>query len=529
MAMTSRWALLSVTDKSGIVELARALTANGIGLLSTGGTAKTLRAAGLTVRDVAEHTGSPEIMDGRVKTLHPKIHGGILFDRGNPVHVAQAETHGIERIDFVVGNLYRFADEAVAQGLTAAAAIEHIDIGGPAMLRAAAKNWENITVLVDPRDYAEVQAALPGGGPAPELRLRLAIKVFTTVSEYDRMIAAHLDAQAIHSAGASKFPLALDVKLIKAVDLRYGENPHQSAALYRTSFDEKPMGFGAADILQGKELSYNNILDLDAATALVREFDDPAVAIIKHTNPCGVAALAGGDMATLFRRALSTDPKSAFGGIVAMNRPVDRAAAEAATSLFIECIAAPDFSAEALAVFKAKPAIRVLQAPFAAKSPDGKIKAAVTVRAVHGAWLVQDEDMSLRPPAEWQTVTTAKADAATLADLAFAMTVAKHVKSNAIVFANGGATVAIGAGQMSRIDSAEIAIAKAKQAGLSVEGSVLASDAFFPFRDTVDFAAAQKVRAVIQPGGSKRDQESVDAADEGKIAMVLTGERHFRH
>jgi phosphoribosylaminoimidazolecarboxamide formyltransferase/IMP cyclohydrolase len=514
------WALLSVTDKTGLVDLAKGLSDKGYGLLSTGGTAKLLREAGLTVKDVAEHTGHPEALDGRVKTLHPKIHGGILFDRHNPAHAAQAKMLGIEPIDVVVVNLYRFADEAVAKGLAPEAAIEHIDVGGPAMLRAAAKNWEGVTTLVDPADYAEALAALNKNGFTAELNRKLAAKVFATTSAYDQMIAGYLARPTAPTDAV--FPATLPLALAKVQDLRYGENPHQAAALYRPA-GGAPRAFGAADILQGKELSYNNILDLDAATALVAEFEAPAVVIVKHTNPCGVASSRRDDMTMLYRKAFACDPKSAFGGIIALNRRVERDTAEAIAGQFVECVAAPEFSAEALRVFADKPNVRVLRADF------GEEKRGINVRSVNGAFLVQQEDKGLRPRAEWQTVTRKVPDAATLDDLAFAMAVAKHVKSNAVVFAKDGVTVGIGAGQMSRIDSANTAVAKAKEAGFAMLGTVLASDAFFPFRDTVDFAAAHGVRAIIQPGGSKKDQDSIEAADQAGMTMVMTGERHFRH
>lgn len=518
------WALLSVTDKSGLVDLAKGLVDKGYALLSTGGTAALLRAAGLPVTDVAAHTGQAEIMDGRVKTLHPMIHGGILFDRKNAAHAVQAKAQGIEPIDVVVVNLYRFADEAVSRGLNAEAAIEHIDIGGPAMLRAAAKNWENVTTLCDPADYPEALAALAQGGFDKDLNRRLSAKVFATTAAYDQMIAAYLGSSA-----GNVFPASLPLTLTKVQDLRYGENPHQAAALYRSNLDAAPRGFGALTILQGKELSYNNILDLDAATALVSEFDSPAVVIVKHTNPCGVASSSSASMAKLYQQALACDPKSAFGGIIAMNRKVDGATASAIVGVFVECVTAPEFTAEALQQFASKPHVRVVQAPFTAKDIADKTERGLALRSVQGAFLVQQEDKGLRARAEWQAVTRKQPDSASLDDLAFAMAVAKHVKSNAVVFAKDGVTIGIGAGQMSRIDSANTAVAKAKEAGLPLTGSVLASDAFFPFRDTVDFAAAQGVRAIIQPGGSKKDQDSIDAANEAGIAMVMTGERHFRH
>lgn len=513
-ATMSKWALISVTDKTGVVELARGLAQAGYGLLSTGGTAKTLRDAGLTVKDVAEHTGSPEILDGRVKTLHPKTHGGILFDRADEKHRSEAATHGIQPIDAVVVNLYRFADEAVARGLSATDAIHHIDIGGPAMLRAAAKNWAHVAAVCDPSDYPEILAALKAGGIGSDLRQRLAAKTFATVSAYDAMIAAYL-------AGAA----AESVTLTKIQDLRYGENPHQAAGLYRVGGAE-PQGFGALKILQGKEVSYNNILDLDAASALAAEFEDPAVVIVKHTNPCGVAVKAGASLDALFASALACDPKSAFGGIVAMNRRVDRKAAEALNTLFLECVAAPDYDADALALLATKPNVRVVRAPFATAEGLKKVPRERSVRSVRGAWLMQDEDRGLRPRAEWQVVTKVAPSPAVLADLAFAMAVAKHVKSNAIVFAKGGMVIGVGAGQMSRLDSSHIA---AYKSGERSRGGVVASDAFFPFRDGIDEAAKAGITAAIQPGGSKADPDVIAACDEHGMAMIFTGRRHFKH
>ncbi|MBM4253071.1 MAG: bifunctional phosphoribosylaminoimidazolecarboxamide formyltransferase/IMP cyclohydrolase [Deltaproteobacteria bacterium] len=522
-----RLALLSVTDKSGLVPFARGLVELGIGLLSTGGTAKLLREHGLPVTDVAEFTGSPEILGGRVKTLHPKVHGGILFDRGQSAHVAEAAKHGIKGIDLIVVNLYQFAAEAIAKKLPLEDAIEHIDIGGPTMLRAAAKNWRFTLPVIDPSDYDAVLAALGKGEVPKELRLKLAVKTFATIAAYDHSIASYLGqggtSETSNADTESKATLPVHLKLRQP--LRYGENPHQAAGLYA---DEAlpAVGFAAVELLGGKELSYNNILDLDAATALAAEFSDPACVIIKHTNPCGCATSATAALAEIFRRALSCDPKSAFGGIIALNRPVDAATATAVTSLFTECVAAPDFSPEALEILRKKPNLRILRAAFARQ---GSRISRAQLKSVYGAMLVQSEDTGSFDPAKWQSVTTTKPHASTMSDLQFAMIVAKHVKSNAIVFAKDGVTVAIGAGQMSRIDSANIAVAKAEAEGRSVKGSVLASDAFFPFSDTVEFAASHGVAAIVQPGGSKRDQDSIDEANKHGIAMVFTGERHFRH
>lgn len=512
-------ALLSVTDKSGLVPFARGLVELGYSLLSTGGTAKLLREHGLLTTDVAEYTGSPEIMDGRVKTLHPKVHGAILHDRLNPMHLADAERHGIGAIDIVVVNLYRFRDEALDRRLTPEAAIEHIDIGGPTMLRAAAKNWQYCLAVIDPRDYGVVLAALKDGQLPANFRRQMAAKVFRTISQYDDMISKYLDPQP-----NADLPTPAGLLAERVQTLRYGENPHQRAALFATTSPR--VGFAAAPCLQGKELSYNNILDLDAATALVADFDRSAVAIVKHTNPCGVAA-GEAALVDLYQRALACDPKSAFGGIVAFNRLVDTATARALTGVFLECVAAPGFEPEALTILKAKPNLRVLLADFAAsRSPHNTYP---SVRTVQGGYLVQDMDHAKVDAAAWKVVTRKHPSETQARDLVFAMTVAKHVKSNAIVFAADERTLGVGAGQMSRVDSAQTAVAKAREFGQVLVGSVLASDAFFPFADTVEFAASHGVTAIIQPGGSIRDQDSIAAADAAGIAMVFTGVRHFRH
>lgn len=522
-----RWALLSVTDKSGIEGFAQGLVAAGFRLLSTGGTAKALVRAGLPVVEVAEFSGSPEVFDGRVKTLHPKVHGAILHDRSNPAHVQDAAKLGIGRIDVVAVNLYRFA-EAAAQGQSAEEVIEAIDVGGPSMLRGAAKNWQHVFAVVDPSDYPSVLAALQDSPKAQqELRLRLAAKVFATLAHYDGSIARYLDAAA---TGPKAEPLAsplMPLPLERVMRLRYGENPHQGAGLYRLAGSQS--GFANPQILQGKELSYNNILDLDAALALVYDFDQPAVAIIKHTNPCGVASAVdagSSSVASLFARALATDPKSAFGGIVAFNRAVDAAAAESLVGIFLECVAAPDFTSEAVAILQKKPNLRVLRA---SAKDYGSRSGALCLRSVQGAVLLQEQDHARTLSSEFKVATKVQPDAPQNRDLEFAMIVAKHVKSNAIVLAKGGATLGIGAGQMSRVDSCRAATEKAREGGQDLHGAVLASDAFFPFRDTVDYAASIGVAAVVQPGGSIRDQESIVAADEHGLAMVMTGRRHFKH
>lgn len=519
------YALLSVTDKTGIVDFARGLIDVGYHILSTGGTAQALREAKVPVTDVSDYTGSPEILDGRVKTLHPKVHGAILHDRQDPQHLRTVQEAGIGAIDMVVVNLYRFGEEAVGKGLSAQDAIHHIDIGGPTMLRAAAKNWQQVVPVIDPSDYREVLTHVRAGGLSAALRKHLAAKTFMQIAQYDLMIGTFLSADG----GVDDLPAQCQVLATKVLDLRYGENPQQKAALYRLG--REASGFSALDFVQGKELSYNNILDLDAATALASEFEGTAAVIVKHTNPCGVAwdPTDKESLTTIFERAKASDPKSAFGGIIAVNRLVDAPAARAMTSFFVECVAAPEFTAEALQIFALKPAVRVIRAPFATPSDRNARQSERWVRSVRGGLLVQSADLAVPPAAAWSVATQRQPTVAELQDLSFAMTVGKHVKSNAIVFARNGVTVGIGAGQMARIDSAQIAIAKARDEGRSVQGSVLASDAFFPFGDTVQFAADHGITAIIQPGGSKRDQESIDAADAAGMAMVMTGQRHFRH
>jgi phosphoribosylaminoimidazolecarboxamide formyltransferase/IMP cyclohydrolase len=553
--MSEPLALLSVTDKTGVVAFAKGLKDLGFELLSTGGTAEALRQAGLRVTEVAAYTGSPEIMDGRVKTLHPRVHGGILYDRDDAKHRQEAEMHQIRAIKVVAVNLYRFEDLAVQKKLTLAEAIHHIDVGGPTMLRAAAKNWQHVLAVVDPADYERVLEALRAeskGGAGREraaLGKTLAAKVFARTAAYDQAIASYFADEARSSGkegapagGSVELPESLSGALERVQPLRYGENPHQPAALYVYGPAGKRFGFGAVELLQGKELSYNNLLDLDAACTLTAESHTPMAAVIKHTNPCGAAALPSGRpeaiddraLAALFRSALAGDPKSAFGGIVALNATVGATTAAAIIEIFTECVAAPDFTAEALAVFAAKKNLRVIRAPFARlterqatlRSAGGL--AATRQRSIFGAQLVQADDIHPEDPTKWQ-VAAGTLDEKLKAELVFAMTVAKHVKSNAIVYAKNGATLAVGAGQMSRIDAATFAAEKARAEGRDLRGAVLASDAFFPFRDTVDLAAKYGVKAIVQPGGSMRDQESIDAAREHGITMVITGVRHFRH
>jgi len=522
-----RYALFSVTDKTGVVEFATAVANAGYTLLSTGGTATLLREAGLSVLDVAVFTGSPEVFGGRVKTLHPKVHGGILYDRDNATHAADATRLGIEPIDFVVVNLYDFAGNARDTGLPLAKAIEYIDIGGPAMLRAAAKNHRHTIPVVDPSDYPRLAEALATGAVASPLREELAAKTFALTHRYDGMIARYFASQA----DATPFAGPGGHSLVTM--LRYGENPHQRAGLF-AEVDGPKRGFAAATILQGKELSYNNYLDLDAAAALVRDCELPAVAIIKHTNPCGAATHPHKPLAEIYRSALQADPKSAFGGIVALNRPVDEETARAMADIFLECIVAPDFTEESRVILAAKKNLRLVTGDMTTVAPGG---AAATnqanterqMRSINGALLVQDVDAGVTPPTAWKTVTKREPTSAEKADMSFADIVCKHVKSNAIVYVKNLCAVAVGAGQMSRIDSAVFAAEKAKERQIDLQGAVVASDAFFPFRDTVDHLAGLGVAAIVQPGGSLRDEESIAAANEAGMTMVFTGMRHFRH
>jgi phosphoribosylaminoimidazolecarboxamide formyltransferase/IMP cyclohydrolase len=521
-----RRALLSVSDKSELVPFAKALQAHGIEIVSTGGTAAALKSAGLTVKDVSELTGFPEMMDGRVKTLHPRVHGGLLGIRGNSEHEQSASEHGIPPIDLLVVNLYPF-EATVAKGAAYDDCVENIDVGGPAMIRAAAKNHESVTVVVEPEDYARVLSAMSenGGATTLELRKQLAAKAFARSAAYDAAISNWF-AGVIGAAA----PEWRAIGGQRAQALRYGENSHQSAALYIS--DRSRPGVATARQLQGKELSYNNINDTDAAFELVSEFDaaSPAVAIIKHANPCGVAV--GGSLTEAYLKALASDPVSAFGGIVALNQAIDKKAAEEITKVFTEVVIAPDASDEAKAIFAGKKNLRLLLTGGLADSR----AAGLFVKSVAGGFLVQSRDASNADDLELRVVTKRAPSAAELADLKFAFKVAKHVKSNAIVYAKGGATVGVGAGQMSRVDSARIAAWKAAEAakaqGLDAPltvGSVVASDAFFPFADGLITAAEAGVTAVIQPGGSMRDDEVIKAADERGLAMVFTGVRHFRH
>jgi phosphoribosylaminoimidazolecarboxamide formyltransferase/IMP cyclohydrolase len=521
-------ALISVSDKTGIVEFARALHEAGVQLLSTGGTARLLADAGLPVKEVAEVTGFPEMLDGRVKTLHPSIHGGLLARRDMPAHMASLAEHGIGTIDLLVVNLYPFAQATARADCTLDDAIENIDIGGPAMLRAAAKNWQDVAVVIDPADYPRVLAELKAGGVARDTKFRLAAKVYAHTAAYDGMIASYLTALPAGSEAATAavperiaFPAVLSLQFHKTQDMRYGENPHQAAAFYRDA-DPAPGTLAHWAQLQGKELSYNNIADADAAWECVKTFDDaPACVIVKHANPCGVAV--GESPAEAYAKAFKTDPTSAFGGIIAFNRPLDAAAAELVSRQFVEVLIAPSIAPEARAVLAAKPNVRLLEVPMSGATNRHDFK------RVGGGLLVQTADSLNVSRADLRVVTKASPTDDQMADLLFAWKVAKFVKSNAIVFCAGGMTLGVGAGQMSRIDSARIAGIKAQNAGLSLQFSAVASDAFFPFRDGLDVVCDAGAACVIQPGGSMRDAEVIAAADERGIAMVFTGTRHFRH
>jgi len=513
LTVKARRALLSVADKTGIAELGGALRDAGIELISTGGTARALREAGLPVRPLEQVTGFPELLGGRVKTLHPAIHAGLLA-RDDPRDLAEVGRHAIGLIDLVAVTLYPF-EESVQRGADMAAAVEEIDIGGVALLRAAAKNWARVTVLCDPRQYPDVIAALRAAGEIPEaMRLRLAAEAFARVAAYDAAIAAYFQ----QAAGQAPFPDRLTLSFAKKMELRYGENPHQRGALY-VGAPAPPGSVVAAEVIGGRPLSYNNIADLDAAWRLASDLPIPSVAIIKHANPCGAATAPTTEEA--FIRARDGDPLAAFGGIVASNAEVDLPAARAMGALFLEAIVAPSFTPEALAELQAKRNLRLLRAGRPAASPRG-----LDLRSVRGGLLVQEEDILGRDESQWRVVTHRAPSSAEWEDLRFAWAVCAHVKSNAIVFVKDRQVVGVGAGQMSRVDSVRLAAAKA---GDRARGAVAASDAYFPFADGVEAAASAGVVAVIQPGGSVRDAEVVGAADRLGLAMVVTGERHFRH
>jgi len=521
-----RRALLSVTDKTGLVEFAQALASFGVELVSTGGTARTLREAGLGVQDISELTGFPEMLDGRVKTLHPRVHGGLLFIRGNEEHEAAVAAHDIAPIDMVVVNLYAFEKTASRPGVAFGHLIENIDIGGPSMVRSAAKNFEDVAVVTRVADYPELIQELKNchGSLSRETRWRLARLAFSLTAAYDAAIANTLDQisargneapapDAPASPDATALPTTLRINFPLAQPLRYGENPHQRAALYA---DGSGLGVAGATQLQGKELSFNNLVDLEACWELAREFDEPMVAIIKHTNPCGAAT--GARILEAYRKALACDPVSAFGSVIGINREVDGAAAEEIAKLFVEAIAAPAFSPEAREHFAAKKNLRLVEVHAAPARP--------VLKHVSGGLLLQDADTGRITESELKVVTWRPPTAEEMRSLLFAWRVCKHVKSNAIVYARDGQTVGVGAGQMSRVDAARFG---AQKAVLPLQGTVAASDAFFPFPDGLEAAAASGATAVIQPGGSVNDQKVIDAADKLSVAMVFTGIRHFRH
>lgn len=524
--MAVQRALISVFDKTGIVEFAKRLAALAIEILSTGGTAKLLREAEVTVRDVADLTGWPEMLGGRVKTLHPKVHGGVLFRRKSTEDQKQAKQHGILAIDLVVVNLYPFETTAAKESLTAEELIENIDIGGPAMMRSAAKNFESVTVVTDPGDYSRVACELEmAGDTSLGTRLELARKVFATTSNYDGKIAMELERLAAGAAGhaelraRAKLPERLHLAMRRQQELRYGENPHQCAGLYLPA-GPPVSGLAAAKQLQGKELSYNNFVDLEAARSLAAEFSRPAAVIIKHNNPCGTAEQDA--LRDAYLKALACDPVSSFGGVLAFNRAMDAATAEEVAKLFVECIAAPGFDERAKAVFSAKKNLRLLELPPDALRPDRELQ----LKRILGGLLVQEPDLGELSDQELRTVTKRTPTPEEMRDMRFAWKVSKHVKSNAIVFAKNGATLGVGAGQMSRVDSVKLAVMKAES---SLQDTVVASDAFFPFPDGVEEAAKAGATAFIQPGGSVRDNDVIAAADRLNLAMVFTGMRHFLH
>ena len=521
MAQITR-ALISVSDKSGIIEFTKELIGYGVEVLSTGGTAKLLRDAGIAVKDISEFTGFPEMLDGRVKTLHPKVHGGLLGVRSNPEHVATMKAHGIENIDMVVVNLYPFEATVAKADCTLEDAIENIDIGGPTMLRSAAKNNSDVTVITDPADYRTVldEMRSSGGSVAKETNFSLAVKVYQTTAAYDGAISNWLGKKL--SADDAQFPSTLTFQFKKAQGMRYGENPHQSAAFY-VEKEVSEASIATACQIQGKELSYNNIGDTDAALECIKQFSEgPACVIVKHANPCGVAI--GSNLLDAYDRAHKTDPESAFGGIIAFNGELDGETAKAICDRqFVEVIIAPKVSAAASEIVASKKNVRLLECGMWSASPGQRMD----MKRVNGGLLVQYADLDLY--ADLKVVTKRQPTEQEMIDLIFTWRVAKFVKSNAIVYGRDGMTIGVGAGQMSRVNSARIAAIKAEQAGLDVKGAVMASDAFFPFRDGVDNAAAVGISAVIQPGGSMRDAEVIAAADEHGMAMVFTAMRHFRH
>jgi phosphoribosylaminoimidazolecarboxamide formyltransferase/IMP cyclohydrolase len=514
-------AIISVSDKAGVVPFAKGLAQMGVEILSTGGTAKSLREQGVQVKDISEFTGFPEMLDGRVKTLHPKVHGGLLGQRSKKEHVQKMQEHGILPIDLVAVNLYPFEATVAKENCALEDAIENIDIGGPTMIRSAAKNYPDVTVVVDPNDYNSVLAELEEKGEVSlETNFKLAKKVFQHTARYDGAISNYL-GQIENGKKVYEFPETFSIQVRKAQELRYGENPHQKAAFYREYVVQEPSVSNAIQ-LQGKELSYNNILDIDSAFETVKEYEETAAVIIKHNNPCGVAITSGG-LADAYRKARDCDPVSAFGGVIGFNRSVDAETAREMAKIFLEAIIAPGFDLDALEILKAKKDLRILQTPplNAAYQPKG-----YDLRKVVGGLLVQDRDLGKVPMDQWKVVTKRKPTDEERKAMAFGWKVAKHVKSNAIVLVREDRTIGIGAGQMSRVDSTRLAVMKAQS---STKGTVLASDAMFPFRDGVDTGAEAGAKAIIQPGGSIRDEEVITAANEHDIAMVFTGMRHFRH
>ena len=525
MALALERALISVYDKTGIVEFARELEAMGTEIVSTGGTAKLLRESGVSVRDVSDLTGWPEMLGGRVKTLHPKVHGGILFQRGKEDDRKQVSEHSLAAIDLVVVNLYPFSATAAKPGVTAEELIENIDIGGPAMVRSAAKNFQSVGVVTDAGDYPRIAAELrETRALSLATRLELARKAYARTARYDGEIATELERLAANGrvtiGNHEKLPERIHIALERHQSMRYGENPHQAAALYVPA-GHLPLGLAGAQQLQGKELSYNNLVDLDAAWGLVKEFTHHGVAIIKHNNPCGAAEQD--TLREAYLKALACDPVSAFGGVMAFNRPLDAATAEEVAKLFVECVVAPGYEPAALEKFAAKKNLRLLRMPPEEASIELELK------RISGGMLVQEPDLHLLSEADLKVASDRAPTKAELRGLLFAWKVCKHVKSNAIVFAQEGQTFGIGAGQMSRVDSVKLAVMKAETAGLPLGKTVLASDAFFPFPDGVETAGEAGATAVIQPGGSVRDTDVIAAANKLGMAMVFTGVRHFRH
>jgi len=524
-------ALISVSDKTGILEFAQALHALNIELVSTGGTAKLLAEQGLPVTEVAQVTDFPEMLDGRVKTLHPKVHGGLLARRDVPEHMAALKAHGIQTIDLLIVNLYPFEATVAKPGCTLEDAIENIDIGGPAMVRSAAKNWKDVAVLTDASQYAAVIDELKAQGKVSDkTRFALSVAAFNRISNYDAAISDYLSSYNLDDHTRTEYPAQSNGRFVKLQDLRYGENPHQTAAFYRDLYPA-PGSLVTAVQLQGKELSYNNIADADAAWECVKSFTQSACVIVKHANPCGVAV--GANALECYTKAFQTDPTSAFGGIIALNRTVDAAAAQQISKQFVEVLMAPAYSPEALEIFKAKANVRVLQIALpefkAGGTPFEQGRNAQDIKRVGSGLLIQTADNHELQLADLLVVTKVQPTPAQLQDLLFAWKVAKYVKSNAIVFCANGMTMGVGAGQMSRLDSARIASIKAGHAGLSLQNTVVASDAFFPFRDGLDVVVDAGANCVIQPGGSVRDPEVIAAADERGVAMVFSGVRHFRH